>query len=792
MDAAAARHRDRPALRTTAGRRVTHGELAVKSARLARALLHFGVLPGRPVAVLADHTPETVVAILGCVRAGAFYVPIDPQWPVARVVALLDSLKVKALVTTSAQQRFAFEIAGEVEGLELTVLADELGGPAPAEEAVESATAELWDAITASENPVEAAGFNLDGSSFRYTEREVATYAAHVAALVLDLCGVDSSVVEIGAGSGLITERVALGVGGVHAVDPSGAAVARLKGRADSAGLPVTTSTAFAHDLAGIREIGGADVVVISSVVQYFPGPRYLREVLHGLLSALSPGRAVVVADVITPSSGQFPGSLRLPARWWSDFALGYRGMTVQVMPRPADFSGTPLLDRYDVVLTVPDSMPGAMPEPTAGGAESPMRVHGVPAAVTLPDLRSDDLIYTMSTSGSTGHPKAVAVSHRSVVNLVEWFNERNGVGPGDVALQVASFAFDLSVYDVFGVLAAGGSLLLVPDADLADPDRVVDALVDHPVTLWNSAPAAFTTLFPFLRMRKGGSRSALRRVFLSGDWVPLGTHADLRAEFPEATLVALGGATEACVWSNDFVVSTVDDEWSSIPYGWPMRNARYLVLRDDDSECGVGEPGELHISGDCVAEGYLNDLALTAAKFVPDPWSSRPGRRMYRTGDRVKVTDRGWIEFLGRIDNQVKIRGHRVELGDVEAAAHKLSGVDESVAVVFGINREPDLGLVIRTSASLSASGVRDHLRSLLPAAMLPGRIHFVSSMPTSGTGKVDRRALADLLGAQSDPVPGVVAEEDEAGEGLLRVVRHEFATILGRADVGADDDFF
>jgi amino acid adenylation domain-containing protein len=530
--------------------------------------------------------------------------------------------------------------------------------------------------------------------------------------------------------------------------------------------------------------------VLVSSAVQYFPGPGYLRAVLHDLLVVLPAGARIVLADLLDPMAGQFPGSLRVPRPWWAAFGAGYPGLEVQVLDRDAAALDSPLRHRYDVVITVPPSVPAERPAPRRGSAERPWHWPDLPVGAVPAPPRAGDLAYTITTSGSTGEPKAVAVRHRSVVNLVDWFNRRNEVAPADVLLQVSAFTFDLSVYDIFGLLAAGGSLLLLPDSALADPARVVDAVVQGGVTLWNSAPAAFSLLLPVLRLRPGGDRSVLRRVFLSGDWVPLSTHADLAREFPRAVLVALGGATEACVWSNDFVVSTVDPDWTSVPYGHPMQNSRYYVLRPDGSPCAVGETGELHIAGECVAAGYLTDPELTAARFLADPWV--PGERMYRTGDRARWTAAGWVEFLGRSDQQVKVRGFRVELGEVEQVARRLAGVSDAVAVPVGAAREPAVGLVVRAAglpAELAEQEVREHLRSHLPGWMVPARLRVVASLPVSATGKVDRRAVADLLLAPPAPMAGAGRA---ARTGILGLLCAEFAGMLERAEVHPDDDFF
>ncbi|MFC0861443.1 amino acid adenylation domain-containing protein [Sphaerimonospora cavernae] len=749
LDRAARHHAGRTALRTPSGAAVTHAGLATTSRRMAAALTANGVEPGTPVALLIDHTPTSVAGLIAVVRAGAYYVPLDPRWPDTRIAEVLTSLKVRALVVAPEYEGRAFEIGCLAPGLRQVF---RVPGTAPAAGKPRLAeVAEIWDGITDSDDVCVAAGFNLDPRGFRFEVEQVEDYARHVAGLVLEHYRPGSTVVEIGAGSGLIVRKLAPKVARLLALDGAPASMRRLGQWARRTGLPVTAEACWAHEARDAVARADPSVLLLAAVVQYFPDLRYLRQVLGDLIAAVSAGTVIVVADLVDPDSGQFQGSLRIPPAWWRELAGHEQGFDVSIRPRPARSLAGPLRDRYDVVLTVTGESPAPFPAARPGSPEAPLLLdtsqrEGNPRQAPL---QPGDLAYTITTSGSTGAPKAVAVRHSSVVNLVEWFNRRHGVGPGDTLAQVASFSFDLSVYDVFGVLAAGGSLLLLPDRDLGEPARLLDTLVTHRATLWNSAPAAFTAVLAFLHGRPGEGGTALRRVFLSGDWVPLTLHEELVRAFPAAVLVALGGATEACVWSNDFIVHQVETGWTSIPYGHPMQNARYYVLDEHGVPCGIDEPGELYIGGECAAVGYTNDPALTSERFVPDPWSAQRGGRMYRTGDRACWTSQGWVEFLGRTDHQIKVRGYRIELGEIEHAASRMDGVAEAVAVPLGEPRDPVIGLAVR-GHGVSEQAVREYLRETLPPYMEPSRIRVLATLPVSATGKVDRRQLKTLLTAE------------------------------------------
>jgi amino acid adenylation domain-containing protein len=351
-----------------------------------------------------------------------------------------------------------------------------------------------------------------------------------------------------------------------------------------------------------------------------------------------------------------------------------------------------------------------------------------------------DTVGYVIFTSGSTGKPKGVVVRHRAAVNTIDWVNRTFEVGPKNKLLFVTSLSFDLSVYDVFGVLGAGGCLRIADESDLKDPARLAEILRTEHITMWDSAPAALQQLVPFFSHH--GPTNDLKLVMLSGDWIPVPLPDQVRKSFPNAKVMALGGATEAAIWSNWFPVDKVDPAWPSIPYGKPIRNCRYHVLDKSLQPLPVGVPGELHIGGYCLADGYLNRPELTAERFIPDPFT--PDDRLYKTGDLARYMTDGNIEFLGRIDHQVKVRGFRVELGEIETALGQHPAVREAVVKPY----RDDTG-----SVSLAAYVVRKghvdtpelsaHLKKGLPEYMVPAAFVYLDHLPLTPNGKVDRNAL-------------------------------------------------
>jgi amino acid adenylation domain-containing protein/thioester reductase-like protein len=411
------------------------------------------------------------------------------------------------------------------------------------------------------------------------------------------------------------------------------------------------------------------------------------------------------------------------------------------------------------------------------------------PPAVAGPE----SLAYIIFTSGSTGRPKGVMVAHRPAVHLIDWVNRTFAIGPADRLLFVAALAFDLSIYDIFGILAAGAGVRIASPRELADPEALVGILCREPVTFWDSAPAALNRLAPYFPPR-GPSRPALRLVFLSGDWIPVPLPDRVRDAFPDARVIALGGGTEATIWSNFYPVGEVDPSWPSIPYGRPITNARYHVLDADLQPCPIGVPGDLYIGGDCcLCIGYAGEPTLTAQQFLPAAVGDEPGARLYRPGDRTRYLPDGNLEFLGRLDTQVKVRGFRIELGEIEAVLSAHPAVRETVVVVRE-DRPGDQRLVAyvifreeQEENAAAVASLREHLRTRLPEPMVPGLFVRMNSWPITANGKLDRRALPAPEQAGEGGAGPKLAPRTESERAIAEI----WGQVLGVDAVGVEDDF-
>ncbi|WAL68646.1 amino acid adenylation domain-containing protein [Amycolatopsis cynarae] len=391
------------------------------------------------------------------------------------------------------------------------------------------------------------------------------------------------------------------------------------------------------------------------------------------------------------------------------------------------------------------------------------------------PGARPGDLAYVLYTSGTTGEPKGVMVTHRSVANVVADCNRRFGIGPDDRFFAISAFSFDLSVYDVFGALSAGAALVL-PDAErAADPEHWLQLCGETGVSVWNSVPAIVSLLHEHAETEGAERLAALRLVMMSGDRLPPGLPAALRKLKPGLEVVSLGGPTETTIWNILHPVGEDEDGSESIPYGRPNANNRAYIVDSAGRDLPDWVTGEICAAGVGLARGYWGDPLRTAERFLDDPVR---GERLYRTGDLGRYLPSGEIEILGRTDFQVKVNGYRIEAGEVETRLAALPAVRHAV-----VTKEAGTGgdrlaahLVPAGGSRPTAAELGEELRRVLPHYMVPSAVYWHESLPLTRNGKVDRAKLLRWEPAETGPVVEGAAPDSE----LEREVAGLWAKVL------------
>lgn len=366
--------------------------------------------------------------------------------------------------------------------------------------------------------------------------------------------------------------------------------------------------------------------------------------------------------------------------------------------------------------------------------------------------VTGDSNAYVIYTSGSTGEPKGVVITHDAVCNTILDINERFKITDTDRVIGISSFCFDLSVYDIFGTLCSGATLILIPD--VKDISYIAEVMNREKITVWNTVPAIMDV---FIRERNRMEESQLqywksdnknvivedtgnlRVVMLSGDWINIDLPDKIRRMYYNTQVYSLGGATEASIWSIYYPIGEISREWVSIPYGYPLMNQKFYVLDSKLRECPVGVIGELYIGGRGLAKEYQNDTEKTQISFFEH---ERYGR-IYKTGDYGVMHPDGYIDFKGRRDSQVKISGHRIELEEIEKALTDYMGVDSIVVIPQKVNDQMILCAFYTGEKVILGNELKNYAAKKLPDYMIPTKYIWLSSIPLTANGKINKKEL-------------------------------------------------
>lgn len=777
--------------------KLTYRELDERSNRIANWLLSRRVQHETIVAIYLDRSIEMIACILGILKAGGAYLPLNTDYPFERMRYIMEESKAKVVISEVNYLKQVNRLQWHSPWLESVLLVDSKDFYKETEVRNELMRKELWEYLGANAaDDIAGGGWLSSYTSEKFSRAEMDEYAVNALEKIRPYLGKDKKVLEIGCASGITMYKVAPLVKEFHGTDLSqpiidyNAKICREQGHDN-----IKLRCIEAEDI-GLLGESGFDVIIINSVIQAFSGFNYLRRIIRTAIGLLNDKGMLFLGDVMdmdrkddllsdlhaykkanpyAKTKLDFSDELFVPRAFFSDLRAE--------MPAVAAVHATTKLHtiknelteyRYDVVLEIDKSNTAPAAERNKYQFDARVLESFATTPCNVP-VRPDQLSNLIFTSGSTGKPKGVMVEHRSQIRTVKNTNYID-IGPQDVVLQACEVSFDPSCLEIFGTLLNGATLCLISKKKLFNTTALSNYLIRHDVTIVQIVASLF-----HLHTDSDPSLFSGVRLLMLGGEVLLPSHIKKVRDFcPALRIMNCYGPTENTINTTTF---EIDGDYDSIPIGKPVSNTGVYVMNKKLQLQPQGISGELCVFGEGLARGYLNDTALTAEKFIEDPL--QPGRRMYRTGDLVRLRNDGNIEFLGRVDEQVKIKGHRVELKEIEKA---LLGIPQIKQAVILLSRQNILCAYITLNEDLDTEIIKQLLSIDLPFYMIPQYIVKLEHFPLNAHGKIDRIALPDpekIIRADKDNyvAPGTPVEAKVAAI---------YEQVLGKEQISIKDDFF
>jgi amino acid adenylation domain-containing protein len=802
--------------------------------RRANQLAHYLEVEGNirtddRVGIWMDMDSQLAVAILGTLKAGAAYVPIDPAYPLARKKTIIDDARIAVVISQGRYIKWLNRLQWACASFSTFLCLDsrDIYGEKEAEQS-ELMDERLWRYVAeTATDEISGGGWTSSYTGEPLSRAEMAEYGDNILKKLEPLLHRDMRVLEIGCASGISMFRLAPRVGYYHGTDLSALIIDKNRQRVEQEGHEnIRLSCRLAHEIDRLGE-GDFDLVIINSVIQCFHGHNYLRSVMGKSVSLLKERGHIFIGDVMNQDTREaliadltafkrthrqqnyktktdFSEELFVSPLFFEDLMIeDPRIYRVRITDKIHTIENELTKFRYDVLLGVDKTRE----TPRHKGAKHRYQhdlavVEQYPVNRGTAGVRPANLAYMIYTSGSTGTPKGVLIEHRGAVNTLTFRGQAYEMGPSMRCLQLFAYSFDGFVTSFFTPLTAGSPLILLNRQALKDAARIGEVIRKCRVNHFICVPALYRVILEHLSPPGAAS---LRVVTLAGERLTPEILELSRRKNRHLEIVNEYGITETSVLSTLYRHQEQDEE---IKIGRPLENTRVYILGPDRRLQPPGVPGELYIGGDGLARGYLNDPELTAERFINTAAKGREETRssphqiltpksqpLYRTGDLCRFLPDGHIAYLGRIDLQVKIRGFRIETAEIESRLMQHQAVGKAAVVMRQDEKaEPYLCAYvvpppssIPSSPPLEVTELRDYLHRCLPDYMIPAFFVRLAALPLTPTGKLDRRSLPD---------PGLRPRAHHAPprNGVEKKLAAIWSEVLGIGEgmIGRDADFF
>ncbi|QDX94314.1 amino acid adenylation domain-containing protein [Brevibacillus laterosporus] len=796
-------------------RSLTYQEVDAQANQIAHYLLeHHQVKPNQLIGILIERSELMLIAMLGILKAGAAYVPIDPVLPDERIKVIVNEAKISVVLSTT---RFVHQLnALQWECPTFTTFVcldnDEINA-IESSQTNELIDQKLWNHIgSVGKDEIAIGGWVSSFTGQPFSQVEMSEYSKNVLHKLKPHLNSRTRVLEIGCSSGLTMFELAPYVGSYYGTDLSSVIIEKNRQKMEREGVSnIKLATLAAHQINQLKE-RDFDVVILNSVIQYFPNYNYLRFVLARALEMLGKNGILFIGDIMDltlkeemiqsltdfkraqvdekyRTKTEFTSELFISRSFLEDWLEENAEVThVAFSKKEHSIENELTRYRYDALFNVDKECFREDALAKQDVATRHKNQHGVSIITGHPTdeintpVPANSLSYVCFTSGSTGKPKGVMIEHRGVHNFIEAAVKVIPYQEGKRLVSVTNISFDVLVLETFVPLVKGVTVIIATESEQRDPRRLSELIINNETSMIQVTPSRLQLL-----MNDEGchnSLSLLEVIMIGGEAFSTVQLKGLQS-ITHAKLFNLYGPTETTVYST--IADLTGKE--TVTIGQPIGNTSIYIVDKEKNVVPIGVQGELCIAGDGVARGYLYRPDLTFEKFVPDPFDVEDNSaRMYCTGDLARWREDGTLEYLGRSDHQVKIRGYRIELGEIEERLQSHEEITEAVVLIsedtFG---NKTLIAYIVSQTQLSAAPLRDFVKEALPEYMVPAHFVQIDKMPLTPSGKADRKSLEKTTTKLATGT-AFVAASNEVEEVLLSI----WEELLGVTGFGIHDNFF
>ena len=776
---------------------ISYRQLDERSNQVANWLLSVGVKPESGVAIYFERSVEMIISILGILKAGAAYLPLNIDYPTERNRHMLTEAKAGVLISETKHIRDINQLQWLCPQLQSVLCIDSENYYRELEGANPLMKKELWEYVgETAEDDIAGGGWKNSYNAEKFTREMMDEYAANAYLKLKPYLNKSKKVLEIGCASGITMYKVAPEVKSYYGTDLSDSIIKYNQNKCAVEEIDnIQLKCLGADEIDQLNE--KFDIVIINSVIQAFNGLNYLRRIIAKACDALNDNGIIFIGDVMdlatrdnliksvheykkrnpqANSKLDFSNELFVSKDFFDDCRVEFPHInTVTSTPKIFTISNELTDFRYDVILCLDKNKISEQFIKNKYQFDLSILKTFSNKPVNI-KVGPNQLSNIMFTSGSTGMPKGTLIEHHSILRLVINSNFLD-VKPTDNWLQTAEISFDPSCMEVFGALLNGATLCLIAKDVLLDSDALHHYMIKCNITILQLVSA----LFHRLSEHNVQLFTNVRRLVIGGEVLSPRHIKNVKNACPHLTIINAYGPTENCVVSTAF---EIDGEYEAIPIGKPISNSGIYIFNDDLQLQPIGIAGELYLSGDGLARGYLGAKQTDIDKFIYNPQNVE--ERIYRTGDIVRLRPDLNLEFIGRKDSQMKINGHRVELSEIEAALKNVLDVKQVLLTTKGKNKE--LCAYVTSENTIDSEAIKQLMAVTLPEHMIPQYIVRLDEFPMTPNGKINTNALPepDYSVIQTEVLFNEPINETERK--LLEI----FKEVLGKEQIRTDQDFF